>query len=225
MSHALLIESDSTNIGEAVPMGQGKRAYSSPRREAQARETRARLAAEARRLFAEKGWAKTTLKEVAKAAGVAEPTVYAVFGNKAGLATALVDLVDEEADVPTLVAELQASNVSPRQQIEAMARHRRRMFDGPGDIVGGLLYEGGSLTNDMLAGAYRDGEQRGDDGRRRIFSSWPAGTLREGIDVDAACDVCSLAFGHETWLHLANRGGGARSGSRSGSSTCCAESW
>ncbi|WP_074849931.1 TetR/AcrR family transcriptional regulator [Gordonia westfalica] len=185
-------------------MGQGKRAYSSPRREAQARETRARLAAEARRLFAEKGWAKTTLKEVAKAAGVAEPTVYAVFGNKAGLATALVDLVDEEADVPTLVAELQASNVSPRQQIEAMARHRRRMFDGPGDIVG-LLYEG-SLTNDMLAGAYRDGEQRGDDGRRRIFSSWPAGTLREGIDVDAACDVCSLAFGHETWLHLANRG-------------------
>ncbi|MDS1116627.1 TetR/AcrR family transcriptional regulator [Gordonia westfalica] len=185
-------------------MGQGKRAYSSPRREAQARETRARLAAEARRLFAEKGWAKTTLKEVAKAAGVAEPTVYAVFGNKAGLATALVDLVDEEADVPTLVAELQASDVSPRQQIEAMARHRRRMFDGPGDIVG-LLYEG-SLTNDMLAAAYRDGEQRGDDGRRRIFSSWPAGTLREGIDVDAACDVCSLAFGHETWLHLANRG-------------------
>ncbi len=185
-------------------MGQGKRTYSSPRREAQARETRARLAAEARRLFAEKGWSKTTLKEIAKAAGVAEPTVYAVFGNKAGLATALVDLVDEEADVPQLVAELQAPGVSPRQQIGAMVRHRRRMFDGPGDIVA-LLYEG-SLTNDVLATAYRDGEGRGDDGRRRIFTGWPAGTLRRGIDVDTACDVCSLAFGHETWTHLANRG-------------------
>ncbi|MFE0751301.1 TetR/AcrR family transcriptional regulator [Gordonia sp. NPDC058843] len=185
-------------------MEQDKRAYSSPHREAQARETRMRLSAEARRLFAEKGWTKTTLKEVAAAAGVAEPTVYAVFGNKAGLATALVDVVDDEADVPKLVRELQAEGATPREQIEAMARHRQRMFDGPGDIVR-LLFEG-SVTNDVLAEAYRNGEQRGDDGRRRIFSSWPEGTLRDGIDAEAACDVASLAFGYEVWSHLAARG-------------------
>ena len=53
------------------------RAYDSPRRREQARETRERITAAARELFLENGWAATRMRDVAERAGVAEPTVYA----------------------------------------------------------------------------------------------------------------------------------------------------
>ncbi|WP_164473713.1 TetR/AcrR family transcriptional regulator [Gordonia insulae] len=184
-------------------MGQEKRAYRSPRREAQARETRERLIAAARRLFADGGWNGTTLKAIAREAEVAEPTVYAVFGNKAGLAMALTDTVDDEADVATLVAELDAAP-GPAHQLEAMARFEKRMYDGAGDIVR-LLHEG-ARTNHDLDVAYREGLSRGDAGRRRVLSGWPTGALRAGLTLDQALDLCSLALSFEVWDHLAHRG-------------------
>ena len=74
--------------------GSARRRYYSPRRRAQADATRAAIAAAAWRLFTERGWAGTTVRDVARAAEVAEPTVYAAYGSKAGLAHALVDAVE-----------------------------------------------------------------------------------------------------------------------------------
>lgn len=51
----------------------------------------------ARRLFAERGVAGVTMSEVAAAAGVAKGTVFHRFGDRAGLARALVD--DAERDL------------------------------------------------------------------------------------------------------------------------------
>ncbi|MEE4025897.1 helix-turn-helix domain-containing protein [Gordonia sp. PKS22-38] len=184
-------------------MAQGKRSYKSPTRAAQAAETRARLIAAARQLFAEGGWNGTTLKSIAKAAGVAEPTVYAVFGNKAGLAMALTDTADDEADVATLVAELSAAE-SPRRQIDAMVQFEARMYERAADLVR-ILHEG-ARTSPELADAYREGLSRGDAGRRRVVSAWPPGALRAGLTLQEALDVCSLAMSFELWDHLAVRG-------------------
>jgi AcrR family transcriptional regulator len=63
-----------------------------PRRErADAARNRERVLAAARRLFAERGAAAVTIEEVARAAGVAKGTVFHRFGDRAGLALALLD--------------------------------------------------------------------------------------------------------------------------------------
>ena len=90
------------------------RSYDSPKRRAQADETRQAIAAAARRIFVERGWSGTRVRDVAEEAGVSEPTVYAVYGNKAGLAMALLDSLDDAADVPRMFRELREGNGDPR---------------------------------------------------------------------------------------------------------------
>jgi AcrR family transcriptional regulator len=70
----------------------GTRPYSSRVRDEQARRTRARIVRAADELFREKGYAKATMKDIAERAGVARDTVHAVFGTKAALIPAMVDL-------------------------------------------------------------------------------------------------------------------------------------
>jgi AcrR family transcriptional regulator len=58
---------------------------------ADAARNRERVLAAARRLFAERGVRAVTMSEVARAAGVAKGTVFHRFGDRAGLALALLD--------------------------------------------------------------------------------------------------------------------------------------
>lgn len=62
-----------------------RRAYDSSRRRAQATETRAAIVRTARDLFVERGYGRTTLADIAAAAGVSVETIYASVGNKAEL--------------------------------------------------------------------------------------------------------------------------------------------
>ena len=57
------------------------RAYRSPRRQEQARQTRAAVLAAARERFLEWGYSATTIEEIAAAAGVSKPTVFTAVGN------------------------------------------------------------------------------------------------------------------------------------------------
>lgn len=68
-----------------------------PRAErADAARNRERVLAAARRLFAERGVRAVTMDEVARAAGVAKGTVFHRFGDRAGLALALLDEHERE---------------------------------------------------------------------------------------------------------------------------------
>jgi AcrR family transcriptional regulator len=67
------------------------RAYHSPLRAEQALLTRRRILDAGRELFLDGGWAATTMKAVADGAAVAPTTVYAVFGSKRALLSALID--------------------------------------------------------------------------------------------------------------------------------------
>jgi AcrR family transcriptional regulator len=63
-----------------------------PRRErADAARNREKVLAAARRLFAARGVAGVTMEEIARAAGVGKGTVFHRFGDRAGLALALLD--------------------------------------------------------------------------------------------------------------------------------------
>jgi AcrR family transcriptional regulator len=69
-----------------------KRKYSSTVRDEQAARTRARILDAASDLFLERGYARTTMKDIAERADVARDTVHAIFGNKARVLTALIDV-------------------------------------------------------------------------------------------------------------------------------------
>jgi AcrR family transcriptional regulator len=68
------------------------RSYRSPRREANARQTRARIIAAATRRFLAHGYSATTMRAVSEDAGVALPTVELVFRTKARLLKAVIDV-------------------------------------------------------------------------------------------------------------------------------------
>jgi AcrR family transcriptional regulator len=83
------------------------RPYSSPVREEAARRTRTLVLDAALRLFGESGYARTTLAEIAAAAGVSVETVYKTFRNKRGLLKELGDVVigGDDRDVALLERE------------------------------------------------------------------------------------------------------------------------
>ena len=62
-----------------------RRSYDSSRRRAQAKETRSAVVRAARELFVEQGYGRTTMTDIAGAAGVSVETIYAAFNNKATL--------------------------------------------------------------------------------------------------------------------------------------------
>ena len=105
----------------------GNRKYSSAVRDEQAARTRARILDAASELFLERGYARTTMKDIADLAGVARDTVHAVFGSKARVLTALIDLrlvPDGSVANVTQRADAQAvrDEVDQRRQIELFAK-------------------------------------------------------------------------------------------------------
>ena len=70
----------------------GTRTYSSALRAEQAAATRTRILEAASELFLERGYGRTTIRDIADLAGVARDTVHAVFGSKARVLTSLIDL-------------------------------------------------------------------------------------------------------------------------------------
>ena len=69
-----------------------RRPYRSRLRAEQAAQTRLRILEASGDLFAERGYGATTIDAVAARAGVAVDTVYAIFGTKKGMLSALIDL-------------------------------------------------------------------------------------------------------------------------------------
>jgi len=82
-----------------------KRRYDATRRQEQARENRRRIIDAATSLFAARGYAGTSLTEIAAAAGVAVQTVYAAFGTKVNLLARAIDVSLAGDDAPAPMAE------------------------------------------------------------------------------------------------------------------------
>lgn len=79
-------------------MNERVKTYNSPLREEQARRTRERILNAARETFREQGYGATTLVDIARLAGVAEPTVRATFKTKPNLVEHLLRLAVRGSD-------------------------------------------------------------------------------------------------------------------------------
>jgi len=83
----------------------GRRRYDSPLRTAQAAGTRQAVLAAATALFEQRGWAATSMRDVARAAGVSVETIYTGFGSKSELLKQALDVAVAGDDDPVPVME------------------------------------------------------------------------------------------------------------------------
>lgn len=181
-----------------------RRRYESLHRTAQAQQTGAQIAQAARELFVTRGWTATTVRAVARAAGVSTPTVYAVYGNKSGLTRALADSADLSGDLPRMIDELETA-AGPAGQLAAMAAYDRRLFERAGDVIT-LLREAGR-SEPALAQVYSEGRRRADEVRGEVFGGWPLGTLRAGVGSAEAVDIYGALCNIDVFTELtAQRG-------------------
>src|SRR5258708_29460123 len=105
----------------------GKRRYRSPRRQMQAEQTRAAVIAAASRVFAQRGWVATNMRDLAREAGVSVETLYAGFESKAGLLQVVLDVavVGDDEPVP-FAARPEAAAMGTGMTMRARARTAAR---------------------------------------------------------------------------------------------------
>jgi AcrR family transcriptional regulator len=119
-----------------------KRRYDSSRRKAQAEENRRVVVAAARDLFLDQGYGRTTIADVAQAAGVSAETIYAVFRNKAALLHRAWDITvgGDDQDIvfherPEVVAIRQETDLAKRLVLHAAFATRTAQRIGPFQLM------------------------------------------------------------------------------------------
>jgi len=93
-----------------------KRRYASSARRAAAAATRDRICAAAEERFLADGYAKTSIRAVARAAGVAEATVYVAFASKPALLDAVIlrAVADNASEPLDVIAAAPGRDIIPR---------------------------------------------------------------------------------------------------------------
>jgi AcrR family transcriptional regulator len=126
-------------------------------RERRAQLTHDEILRAARRLFAEHGYARTSVRDIAKAAGVSAQTVYDSVGSKQQLVAQLNDLIDAEAGIGAIVrTDIQSED--PTQVIAVSARVARSILQHCGDIIHALVT--GAAAEPELAAVLAEGQRR-----------------------------------------------------------------
>jgi AcrR family transcriptional regulator len=148
-------------------------------RERRAQLTRDEILGAARRLFAERGYARTSVRDIAKAAGVSAQTVYDSVGSKQELVARLNDLIDTEAGIAD-IARAAAESDDPRELAATSARITRSILEHCSDIVHALVT--GAAAEPELAAVLAEGQ------RRHVAGAGQTVGLLRRLDALAAID-------------------------------------
>lgn len=159
----------------------------------------------AHRLFLEEGFGATSIDRIAQEAGVSAPTVYAQFGSKVGLLSAVADLAVAGDDQDILMrdrpelAGLQTER-DPREWLRLACHLTREVNERSGrvlhliDSVAGTDPAAGDLAAKLRAGRLEDAELSARNG--------PVLANRPDLTVEDVVDVFYVLGGHEPWMLL-----------------------
>ena len=169
------------------------RTYRSPRRAAQARETRRHLLEVSARLFAERGYVGTSFDAVAAAAGVGRTTVFAHFPTKSAMLKAAYDVTLVGDDEPIALPD-RPESLAVRADPDPV-----RYLDGYAGIATGVsrrlspIYEairGAAYVDPDAAAVWRTiNDERRRGGRNVVAGVVERNALRPRRDPAAAADV------------------------------------
>ena len=105
-----------------------KRIYNSKRRQSQAAITRGRILNCARSLFQSHGFEGVTIEQLAQAAEVSMPTIYALFQSKRGVLRALMDEALPPDEFESLVRKF-SQETSANERLATTAQIARQLYD------------------------------------------------------------------------------------------------
>ena len=187
-----------------------KRPYRTSYRQIQARQragaTRDLIAAAARRLFAQRGYERTTIVAIAKEAGVAVPTVYSNFKTKRAILAHIHELTASMSDVSELRRDFLAAPQGSRRKLEIAAAFNSRHYAHAADVYHVLGTAGES--DPAIARLMRQVE---DATRARVGmvakELAAGGRLRKGVDEREAADVLFTIGSPAVFYQLVNKFG------------------
>jgi TetR/AcrR family transcriptional regulator, regulator of autoinduction and epiphytic fitness len=163
------------------------------RRQKRARQTRRRILAAAHELFVRQGYARTTVREIADQADVAWQTVYAVFGDKPAILSAVFDVAAAGDDEPVPVPErpfVQAIGDAddPREKARIFARHLRDTGARIAPVL--TVIESAATTDPEISGLWRELQDQLLRGMTMAAHGFQQqGALRPGLSVTRAADI------------------------------------
>ncbi|MFB7716355.1 TetR/AcrR family transcriptional regulator [Nocardia sp. NPDC056100] len=179
-----------------------------PARGGRRAQTRRRIAEAAAVLFAERGYAATTLQAIADAAGVHVQTVYQAFGTKVAVlaetAAVLVAGPDEESSTPPperkWVRELFAEP-DPVRQLLLYAVHMRTVSERYMSLLDVMRV---TAAVDPEVGAFLATAERGRyDGPAHITPELAAkGALRQDLTAERAADIMYALTAYDVYRSL-----------------------
>jgi AcrR family transcriptional regulator len=170
-----------------------RRRYDSSRRRAQAQVTRRTILTAARDLFFVRGYAGTTMAEVAEVAEVSIETVYKAFRNKSGLVKALFDvaIVGDDQPIPMLQRERvnkMRDEPDPRQKLMMYGEHLSEAGTGAGRLQ--LLIRSAAASDPDAAAVWDQMVQERLSGMTEFARDlFQGGHLRPGVTLEEATDV------------------------------------
>ena len=170
----------------------------SDRRARQAARTRDEILGAARALFAERGYANTSVKEVAARADVSVQTVYDSVGSKAELVRHLNDHIDAEAGIGQIAMTIPTID-DPHALAAIPARITRALVEHCGDIV--RATRAAAATDTALAASAKEGHRRHLDGTRFLAARLESlDALRPGLSVEEA--AATIGAITDAWFAL-----------------------
>jgi AcrR family transcriptional regulator len=170
-----------------------KRTYDVTRRQELARHSRTSMLTSATALFLERGFAATTMVDVADASGVSVQNVYKVFKNKVGLAKAVFDLAiagdDEEVPMierPSLLKVREEQD--PRRKLILYGEHLAAV--APRHVPFQLVILDAAASDTDAAHVWAKLQAERLNGMTMFAADLAAhGHLRAGVTADEARDV------------------------------------
>ena len=151
-------------------------------------DTRSRLRLLALKLFAEQGYEKTSLREIAEQLGVTKAALYYYFKSKEDIVRSLVE--DYVADMDALIAWAKAQPRSPDTRAEIVRRYLRIVANGA--EVFRMLHQ-----NQAAVSGFANAKERGELFKERMDAlvdllTEPGASL--GDQVRAASCLMSISF-------------------------------
>lgn len=121
-------------------MSQGvfmKRTYQSQNRKLQAQETKNKILLAIKKLLNSKSYNEITIPQIATAAGVSTPTIYALYKSKAGVLKALLDSATETNDFAQFVIKTKSA-VTLEEKLAQASHMTTQIYAAEKEMVSAL---------------------------------------------------------------------------------------
>ncbi|WP_344609578.1 helix-turn-helix domain-containing protein [Sporichthya brevicatena] len=186
------------------PVHSATRTYDSRRRRESAAETRRDVIAAATRLFTARGWARTSVRDIAKEARVSVETVYSAVGSKAEILRAALDVSVVGDDEPVPLADRPEFRAlaagSPAERARAVADLLAGIYPRTAPLERAL--EHGAAADpalvDLCDWAYRNQRETAAQALALVLGRAPT---------DAEADGAHALFSNSAFLQLTERAG------------------